>query len=387
MTHARIFTSKTGERAAVATLAAVTGLLPDLRKRVLAPVAPPGGKRANVEIDLEHVVSDVQADILYDISYGKKRHRVVVEAKTKNVDFDANTWERYVRLLEGDPNLSVLTLSNRMPTGAGDHPDPAAAVAAAAPDVRARLKHQSWAHVIMAIMDVASAAGPVERIVLDDLADWLTNGGFGLQKLDKLPKSWTNLYMAIKRGSVTARQSEAGAIVWGELVQFLALDAMNDPELRRRGVTITSGKRTSYERALERWTADLAADHRGRARFLIRDGSLGDRGIDVDIELNVATKAFEMTATVPLVGRGTAERVQRFVKAANVVKLDDVRIEGLPVGDASSRAARPDKGTLTRRDEVQRLGNGTGTEHAFSELLRKRVTRFCLDAVQLVEDL
>ncbi|MEO0773171.1 MAG: hypothetical protein AAFZ04_08325 [Pseudomonadota bacterium] len=232
--EARLFpvlatTSKEGRTTSI-VLACMTKV-EEFGAELLGSVGQKIGKRATVETFTEVVFHKQPASIkerpdgLIVVTVGKRKWMALVEAKVGNNDLNAAQIERYRALAKENGIDCVITLSNQFATAPDSHPLEEVRKSRS----RVPVYHWSWrriqtaADLLLSGSDVADAD---QRILLYELARFLSHESAGVRGFDRMPREWTDLNKTVTSGgAIGAKSIEAQASVeaWHQETRDLAL--------------------------------------------------------------------------------------------------------------------------------------------------------------------
>lgn len=328
----------------------------------------------------EKVIGRVEADAILEFQYGSHEQPLLIEAKSGSNDLDREQWGKYLDVLNEDQEAVLLTITNRMATARHRHPNPHESVLRSPEHVQERLRHMSWSEVITRAGRAAKETDThLEARLLEDLAEYLVRNDSGAAKMDRLPGSWSRtVRKAGGRSGPTELEARELAITWLELLHFQCLD------LTREGleVEVIERDRTAL---LDELAEEVVSERTLRGTLRVTDGMASGGVAQIDIWLGLASRELLFDVTAPLYGNGTADRVNRFVRAAEDLGLEDVAVGGFGAQQAPDAAAKgnfrtvPDTGRFAVTDSLPRLTNGTGRQESMAQLFRTRVSRVVLD--------
>ena len=196
---------------------------------LLASVGQKVGKRASIDTFTEVVFQKQPANIkerpdgLIVVTAGKRTWMALVEAKVGNSDLDDDQIERYRALAKENGIDCVITLSNQFATAPDSHP---------LEEVRrSRSKipvyHWSWRRIQTTadlLLTGSSVADVDQRVLLHELARFLSHESAGVKGFDRMPREWSDLNKTVTSGgAIGAKSVEAQASLEEWLLETLDL--------------------------------------------------------------------------------------------------------------------------------------------------------------------
>ncbi|MEU0559668.1 TerD family protein [Dactylosporangium sp. NPDC006015] len=224
------------KRATSALLATMYAVRPFARGIVARLGAPAGTVETFAEVQFELADRKVIPDGVIRVARGSRLWTCLLEVKTGTSQLRRDQVEKYLDVARIRGYDVVVTLSNEIAPGAGEHPV----------DVDKRkirkvgMLHLSWAEVLQEARMVLTHRGvetPVQAWILAEFIKYLEHPRSGASGFDDMGAAWATVRDAAVAGTLRAadRKVPAVADAWLRLVRFLCLHLTAE-----LGVTVTS---------------------------------------------------------------------------------------------------------------------------------------------------
>jgi hypothetical protein len=223
------------KRATSALLATMMGVRAFGRGITARLGAPAGAVETFLEVPFPRGEQTVFPDGVIRVSRGSRMWTGLLETKTGNNQLRHDQVENYLDVAKQQGFDAVVTLSNEIPPGVGEHP--------VAVDRRKLTKvalfHLSWAEVLHEARMVLTHRGvddPVQAWLLSEFVRYLEHPRSGAAGFDDMGSSWVPVREAIAAGTLRAGDRKVPAVVdaWTRLIRHLTLRLTAE-----LGVTVT----------------------------------------------------------------------------------------------------------------------------------------------------
>ncbi len=197
------------ERRATSALLAVLGAVKEFGRAFLKPFGAPAGS-AECYIEVPFILGDrrLYPDGLIRVSRGAKAWTALVEVKTGQNPLATEQLENYLDIARENGFDAVITISNEIPSVAGQHPTKV--------DKRklrkVSLHHISWSQVLAEAVlqkEFRGVADPDQAWILGELIRYLEHGKSGALEFDDMGDSWVSVRESVTSG--TLRTTDQGA--------------------------------------------------------------------------------------------------------------------------------------------------------------------------------
>lgn len=252
-------------RATSALLSTMLSVKPFARAVCARLGAPAGNVETFLEVPFPKGEGRVIPDGLIRVVRGQRRWTGLLEVKTGTGQLRQDQVENYLEVARTQGFDAVVTLSNEISPGAGDHPLPV--------DQRKLKKvalfHLSWAEVLHEAKVVLQHQGvddPTQAWILSELVRYLEHARSGVAGFDDMGATWVPVREAVAAGTLRPadRKVPGVAQAWLRLVRHLGLKL--SAEL---GVTVAEPVRRGAK------AVDSAARIREAVEGLASTGALG----------------------------------------------------------------------------------------------------------------
>ena len=214
------------ERRAASALLAVLGAVKEFGRSVLGGLGAPAGP-VEVFCEVPFKLADgqkVRVDGLVRIIRGKKTWTMLVEVKTGSAELGQEQVEAYLDVAKEQGFDGLLTISNQIVGGAGQHPVQVSKVKTR----MVQLSHLSWVRILSEAHMVKEHQGvsePDQAWILGELIRYLEYEGSGALTFDDMGQHWVAIRSAARNGTLGLRDKgiEESAARWDQLIQFLCL--------------------------------------------------------------------------------------------------------------------------------------------------------------------
>ena len=267
------------ERRGTSALLAVLTAVHEFERELLKPLGAPAGKvSAYCEVPFE--LADgrkVRVDGAIRVVRGKRTWTLLVEVKTGKSELTQEQVEAYLDVVKQEGFDGLLTISNQLVPVYGQHPVEVNKVRYR----RTPLHHLSWSRILSTALRANDHIGiedPEQDWILSELIRYLQYDGSGARAFDDMGPDWTQLRAAIRDGTLTRGDPEAGSVAmrWEQLLQHISLSLAarlggdvhpvltrkesQDPTLRTNALTreLTDGGTLSGAIAIPNAVAPLA---------------------------------------------------------------------------------------------------------------------------------
>lgn len=212
------------KRATSALLATMMGVRPFARAVSAHFGAPAGSVETYLEVPFAHRDGRVLPDGVIRISRGGKLWTGLLEVKTGSGQLHREQVENYLDVARSQGFDAVITLSNEIAPGTGEHPvlvDPRKLRHVA-------LFHLSWAEVLHEARMVLSHRGvgdTMQAWVLNELIRYLEHPRSGATGFEDMGSSWVSVREAVAAGTLRAGDRKVPTVAesWIRLVRQLCL--------------------------------------------------------------------------------------------------------------------------------------------------------------------
>lgn len=214
------------ERRAASALLAVLGAVKEFGRSVLGSLgAPAGPVEAFCEVPLK--LADgrkVRVDGVVRVARANRTWTLLVEVKTGSAELGKEQVEAYLDVAKEQGFDGLLTISNQIVGGTGEHPIRVSKVKTK----RVQLSHLSWSRILSQAHMVKEHYGvsdPDQAWILGELIRYLEYEGSGALKFDDMGQNWASIRSAARHETLGLRDEgvEETAGRWDQLIQFLCL--------------------------------------------------------------------------------------------------------------------------------------------------------------------
>lgn len=212
------------KRATSALLATMMGVRPFARAVSAHFGAPAGAVETYLEVPFTHGDRKVYPDGVIRIARGGKVWTALLEVKTGSGQLRTEQVEQYLDVARTKGYDAVVTLSNEIAPGTGEHP-----VSVDARKLKSvALYHLSWAEVLheaRMVLTHRGVADPMQAWTLAELIRYLEHPRSGATGFDDMGSSWGLVREAVAAGTLRAGDSKVPTVAnsWIRLVRQLCL--------------------------------------------------------------------------------------------------------------------------------------------------------------------
>lgn len=212
------------KRATSALLATMMGVRPFARAVSAHFGAPAGAVETYLEVPFTHGDRKVYPDGVIRIARGGKVWTALLEVKTGSGQLRTEQVEQYLDVARVKGYDAVVTLSNEIAPGTGEHP-----VSVDARKLKSvALYHLSWAEVLheaRMVLTHRGVADPMQAWTLAELIRYLEHPRSGATGFDDMGSSWVLVREAVAAGTLRAGDSKVPTVAnsWIRLVRQLCL--------------------------------------------------------------------------------------------------------------------------------------------------------------------
>lgn len=213
------------KRATSALMATAAGVKPFGRGLTALAGAPAGHLETFLEVQFENGADKVIPDAVIRVARGSRTWTALLEVKTGTGQLRAEQVEAYLDVARNQGYDAVITLSNELSPGAGEHPVPV--------DKRklrkVALVHWSWAEVLheaQMTLNHRGVADPAQAWVLHELVRYLQHNRSGASGFQDMGAEWVPVREAVKSGTLRTSDPKALAVTesWNRLIRHLCLE-------------------------------------------------------------------------------------------------------------------------------------------------------------------
>lgn len=213
------------ERRATSALLAVLGSVDEFGRAMLRPFGAPAGKlECYIEVEFDLDSRKLVPDGLVRATRGTRSWTALIEVKTGRNTLDSEQLARYLDLAKREKFDALITISNEVPSVAGQHPTKV--------DKRklrtVNLYHISWSRLLSEAVMVKEHRGVADvdqAWILGELIRYLEHPKSGALEFADMGGAWISTRQAVARG--TLRQSDKGvmdvASRWDALLRYTSL--------------------------------------------------------------------------------------------------------------------------------------------------------------------
>jgi stress response protein SCP2 len=275
-------TDEQENRATSALLATMLAVRPFARGVVARLGAPAGLVETFSEVQFALGERTVIPDGVIRVARAGRLWTGLLEVKTSGTQLRRDQIEKYLDVARSNKFDAVVTLSNEIAPGAGEHP--------VAVDHRKLRKvglfHLSWAEILQEARMVLTHRGvdsPLQAWILAEFIRYLEHPRAGTSGFDDMGPAWVTVREAISAGTLRASDRKAPAVAdaWLRLIRFLCL-------------RMTADLGANVAHALPR---KLASDPTARRDAVL--AGLADRGT-LDATLRIPNTAGPLTIVADL---------------------------------------------------------------------------------------
>lgn len=212
------------KRATSALLATAAGVKAFGRGFTALAAAPAGAVETFIEVPFDLGATKVIPDGVIKVARGSRSWTALLEVKTGTGQLRTDQVEAYLDVAKANEFDAVITLSNEISPGAGEHP-----VAVDKRKLRkTALVHISWAEVLheaQMTLNHRGVADPVQAWVLNELIRYLQHPRSGASGFQDMGGDWVAVRDAVHAGTLRASDPRASAVVdsWSRLTRHLTL--------------------------------------------------------------------------------------------------------------------------------------------------------------------
>lgn len=214
------------ERRGTSALLAVLTAVHEFERELLKPLGAPAG-RVSAFCEVPFELADgrkVRVDGAIRVVRGKKTWTLLVEVKTGKAELGKEQVEAYLDVVKQEGFDGLLTISNQLVSVYGQHPVEVNKVRYR----RTPLHHLSWSRILSTALRANDHIGiedPEQDWILSELIRYLQYEGSGARTFDDMGPDWTQLRAAIRDGTLTRGDPEAGSVAmrWEQLLQHISL--------------------------------------------------------------------------------------------------------------------------------------------------------------------
>ena len=214
------------ERRGTSALLAVLTAVHEFERELLKPLGAPAG-RVSAFCEVPFELADgrkVRVDGAIRVVRGKKTWTLLVEVKTGKAELGKEQVEAYLDVVKQEGFDGLLTISNQLVSVYGQHPVEVNKVRYR----RTPLFHLSWSRILSTALRANDHIGiedPEQDWILSELIRYLQYEGSGARTFDDMGPDWTQLRAAIRDGTLTRGDPEAGSVAmrWEQLLQHISL--------------------------------------------------------------------------------------------------------------------------------------------------------------------
>ncbi|MGY1730331.1 TerD family protein [Geodermatophilus sp. SYSU D01045] len=197
--------------------------------------APAGTVETYLEVGFPRGETTVFPDGVIRVARGSRVWTCLLETKTGSGQLRRDQVENYLDVARQQGFDAVVTLSNEIPPGVGEHP----VVVDRRKLAKVALFHLSWAEVLHEAQMVLGHRGvddPLQAWVLSEFVRYLEHPRSGAAGFDDMGASWVPVREAVSAGTLRANDRKVPGVVdsWIRLIRHLSLRL--SAEL---GVTVT----------------------------------------------------------------------------------------------------------------------------------------------------
>jgi stress response protein SCP2 len=311
------------KRATSALLATMLSVRPFARAISARLGAPAGHVETFLEVPFAKGEGRVIPDGLLRVVRGQRRWTGLLEVKTGTGQLRQDQVENYLEVARAQGFDAVVTLSNEIAPGAGEHPVPV--------DQRKLKKvglfHLSWAEVLHEAKVVLQHQGvddPTQAWILSEFVRYLEHPRSGVAGFDDMGVAWVPVREAVAAGTLRPADRKVPGVAqsWLRLVRHLGLKLSAD-----LGVTVSEPVRRGAK------SSDSATRVRETVEGLAADGKLaaslkvpGAAGL-VTVEADLRTTRVRVSTTVQAPQEGSNHRRIQWMLKQLKTAPDDVLLE------------------------------------------------------------
>lgn len=317
--------SGTGEQECRGTsaLLAVLESVNEFGRSILGGLGAPSGQLSTyIEVTFELNGAKVRPDGLIRVTRGSRVWTALVEVKTSRNELRRDQVEAYLDVANAHGFDAVLTISNQLVAGPGEHP-------AGVDNKRLKkvaLHHLSWSQIhTAAVMERVnrSISDPDQAWILGELIRYLEHEKSGAVDFDDMGPSWVAVRDAVMTRALRPNDPTAADVVarFGQLISFAGMRLS-----RRLGVSvqpaITRGSSKDLGARLQAATNELATYGTLSGSLRIPNAAAT---LDVLADLRSGLVTCSMSIAAPSSGRNTTRvnwLVRQLSKAPEAVNLE-----------------------------------------------------------------
>lgn len=349
------------KRATSALLATAAGVKAFGRGFTALAAAPAGIVETFIEVQFDLGTAKVIPDGVIKVARGSRTWTALLEVKTGTGQLRAEQVEAYLDVAKANAFDAVITLSNEISPGAGEHPVPV--------DKRklrkVALVHVSWAEVLheaQMTLNHRGVADPVQAWVLHELIRYLQHPRSGASGFQDMGGEWVAVRDAVQATTLRASDPRAAAVVdsWSRLIRHLSLGLTAELGVP---VTIAQNRKVVGDAKGRSSAAVQSLTEEGVLSAAIKvPGAAGQLQISADLRTSQIRTSVQITAP----REGGSQRRLSWLLRQTAEAPDDVVVEvGFPGRAESTRALLRE----ARESSAPLLGD------AKSEVLSFRLTR------------
>jgi hypothetical protein len=247
------------ERRGTSAFLAVVDAVKEFGRAMTVPLGAPAGRLATfIEVPFQHGEKKLRPDGLIRVVLGQKCWTALVEVKTGRNVLRAEQLESYLDVARQQKFNAVLTISNQLVTGPGQHP----AKVSWPKTNPVALCHLSWSQIrTEALMQQAnkSVSDPDQAWILAEFIRYLEHENSGALDFDDMGPHWVEVREGAKNKTLRPQDKSVAEVAdrFGQLISFAAMQLS-----RTLGVVVTPALTSAQQRnpggALQQAAADLA---------------------------------------------------------------------------------------------------------------------------------
>ena len=212
------------ERRATSALLAVVSSVKEFGRTLTRRVgAPAGTVETYVEVPFDVNGHKAIPDGLIRVTRGKTSWTALVEVKTGSNELQAAQLETYLDIAKREDFDAVVTISNEILGGAGEHPTSVDKRKLR----RVALHHLSWTQILSdAVIEKTyrGVADPDQAWILGELIRYLEHPKSGALEFDDMGPHWVETRNTARAGTLRASDPDPGAVTtrFDQLLRFIS---------------------------------------------------------------------------------------------------------------------------------------------------------------------
>lgn len=213
------------ERRATSALLAVMGIVSQFTNSLLKPLgAPSGHLETFIEVPFDLGGKRLYPDGLIRVCRGAKTWTALVEVKTGKNELQTDQLESYLDIAKDEGFDALITISNEIPPGLGQHPTKVDKNKLRKVD----LHHWSWALLLSTAViqkEHRGVSDPEQAWILGELIRYLEHPKSGALELDDMGSSWVSLRESVTSGTLRPNDKTIDEITsrFDALLRFISL--------------------------------------------------------------------------------------------------------------------------------------------------------------------